>query len=330
MDQKNMTIVKLMLDEGIKEYIQELMEKQKEEIIQEIQRILCGQGNAQTQVMSVSEMERMPDKEEIKCLQSLLDEKEKEIQELGAKVEKKEQTIQELDANVAEKELKIQELGANVEEREQRIQELGENVSQKEYEITELKQKKADLNKELHAQALLIEESRNHIRQIYEENKSLIREKDLSIERLKEERSAYQERFGEAEAVYMLFSSLSQDSLERLSHIFEKHDFWSFMAAGLQWDAIEGLWNFIKRKIMRGDFEDIESLTTIFYFLFEAYNHRFKEAKYQLIEPVEGDDFDKEIHHMVGKGTEGKVKRVGLAGYRDQDGKVLNKALIQA
>lgn len=156
-----------------------------------------------------------------------------------------------------------------------------------------------------------------------------LEEKEKQVIRLEDRIQHYVNNYGELEAVYSIFTALTEDTLNRLDNVFEKKDFLSFLKAGFQWENIEGLWNCTRRKVIEENEIDTEQLIKIFLFFFSVYNSSGNTADYYIIQPTVGEKYNREQHSILGKETDGYVKQVRLPGYRDRKGKVHGKALIK-
>lgn len=182
--------------------------------------------------------------------------------------------------------------------------------------------------------------------QINELNKKIISlqaEKDIIENNMKEisgkleytqhilsETKKMHEPYKSFDDAYDMFQKLSSETKQRLSNIFENHEIGGFIAAGMQWENIEGIWNFIRRKVIENENYDLIELHNIFLFFFEKYNQQKDVATYRLINPNRGMQYDSDKHVIIGTKTDGIIKEVALEGIENVKTKrIINKALIK-
>ena len=205
-----------------------------------------------------------------------------------------------------------------IKEQDKLIDLLKRQIEEKENELNELRflvEKKAS--------------ERNESEHAKEAIQSELEKKRGQIASLEEKVQCYENRYGELEEIYAIFTALTEDTLNRLDNVFEKKDFLSFFKAGVQWENIEGLWNCARRKVIEENEIDTEHLIMIFLFFFSVYNNSSNVADYYIIQPVVGEKYNRERHSILGTETDGYVKQVRLPGYSDKKGKVIGKALIK-
>ena len=128
---------------------------------------------------------------------------------------------------------------------------------------------------------------------------------------------------------YNAFSSLGTRTKERLRNIFVSDTLECFLSACFEWDNVEGIWNYVKREIIEKTDAEIDNLHTIFHFMFQGYNVRYREAQYVLISPAIGSKHVSGEQVILGIKTDGIVSRVCLEGYKRPNGKVICKALVE-
>ncbi len=207
-----------------------------------------------------------------------------------------------------------------------------EKIEKQENEIGLLKKHLEQKEKEINSMRLSYEEKVNEYRKAVSERseiQSALSMQEMAANELKDIVRQYEKNYGEAEKIYVLYKELSDDTLKRLTNIFEKQDLISFMVSGVQWDNIEGLWNVARRKVIEEDTVDTDKLIEIFLFFFFVYNSRYITPEYCIIQPGIGERFNREKHNILGIDTDGYVKQIKLPGYCDGRGRVIGKALIK-
>ena len=135
-----------------------------------------------------------------------------------------------------------------------------------------------EFNQALNKNKIIEEENKNLQLKISELNITS-NEKDKIYAELRYKYENENERFipyNKIDLVYNYFLKLDYDIKQRLSNIFVSDNLYCFIASGIQWQNIEGLWNFIKRKILENENNCLEELRFIFLVLFEIYNNQKK------------------------------------------------------
>ncbi|MCR5587604.1 MAG: hypothetical protein K6F77_08785 [Lachnospiraceae bacterium] len=161
-----------------------------------------------------------------------------------------------------------------------------------------------------------------------DELKSTKDELESTKEELKKVNEIYTDRYMLLNSTYDCFQSLSLEMKERLKNISDGNNICLFIVSLTNWNNIEQLWDFTKKRIIEGDMKGVNELVDFFYKAFEV----FSEANnnYKLIEPVLNESFDSDKHSIRGNKTDGVVEKVLLAGiYNVADSKIINKALIE-
>lgn len=159
-----------------------------------------------------------------------------------------------------------------------------------------------------------------------------LEEKEVQFNVLKNDLDVVQEKLKSFELItqaYKAFMKLSSETKNRLGNIFENRDIYGFISAGMQWDNLEGLWDFIRRKVVEEETQEIAELNYIFNNLFEIYNKQTNDLSYKAINPRIGEIFDSDKHIIIGTKTDGTVQKVALIGIENlRTKKVIKKALI--
>lgn len=189
-----------------------------------------------------------------------------------------------------------------------------------------------------------LESKHQEIQELMKEKEKLIAQiqevslhKDREIQKIKErlgqeetELKSYEEKYRDMDIAYCRYNELSLDAKNRLRNIFESDSIYGIVAACYDWRNIEGIWAFVKRRIVEKEMSDVENLVFLFEFLFHAYNLKGTEQKYELIKPELGEKFDSDKHTIIGIQTDGIVSKVRLPGIRGMKSrKILQRALIE-
>lgn len=134
--------------------------------------------------------------------------------------------------------------------------------------------------------------------------------------------------FVKAGEIFEVYKTMSPDTKNRLEAVFEVETLEGFIANGLQFENISILWDFMKRKVIDKDDNDIDNLLKIFDFFFKFYNLGSKESRYVLIEPKTGDSFDRNNCSIIGTEVDGKIAKVHIPGYKDVKTGDVKKAIV--
>jgi len=149
------------------------------------------------------------------------------------------------------------------------------------------------------------------------------------VQKLESAIADYESVTGKIKLVLEKYRSVGDNTKRQLSNVFRCMNSGAIMAAGSQWQNIEGLWNYIQRKVIEGDNLDMAALTDMFIFFFNNYNEMFDTPMYELIIPRIGDRYDSDFHCILGTKTDGTISKVSLVGYINIKTKKVNKALIE-
>lgn len=231
---------------------------------------------------------------------------------------------------------------SRLEDSEKRIEELESEksrlVAEHKVQISDLEAEKEKLIEDYDGQICRLKQ--NHERQM-NETAQRCREEEAKkanemADSLRNSIGALQNRYNEMQSnyksiieAYNAFSNLGTRTKERLRNIFVSDTLECFLSACFEWDNVEGIWNYVKREIIEKSDAEIDNLHTIFHFMFQGYNARYREAQYVLISPAIGSKHDSEEQVILGIKTDGIVSRVCLEGYKRPNGKVICKALVE-
>ena len=139
----------------------------------------------------------------------------------------------------------------------------------------------------------------------------------------------YESKFKDILNAYSLYYELSDEIKMRLKNIFGLNNIRCFIAATTEWNNVEGLWNFAKRRIVENEIDDAKGLVYLFRFLFQQYIQNVNNNGLELITPSIGERYDSDKHTILGVKTDGVVSKVLIDGiYNKSDNKVVFRSLI--
>ena len=209
-----------------------------------------------------------------------------------------------------------------VNRREQEIKRLEKEIEEekrkKKREIEEYEEKLDELRKKC-------EEQNGEIGYMRKE----IRKKEVECIDINDRYEDMKKEYGSVMEAYNSFQSLETSTKERLRNIFVTDSFACFISSCFEWDNIEGIWNYTKRMTIEKPDLDVEKLNVIFHFMFSGYNSRFQTPRYVLISPDVGTKYNSDEQVILGRKTDGILQKVCLVGYKNSNGKVINKALVE-
>lgn len=148
-------------------------------------------------------------------------------------------------------------------------------------------------------------------------------EKDSAINKLKE----YEDKYSCISVAYSNYKSLPESVKQRMSNIFVRDSVYSFIVAVSDWNSIEGIWSFTKRRIIEDETEGLKELVDLFVNSFILYSQIDGSGKYELISPKVGERFDSDKHSIKGIKTDGQIQDVLLKGIFDN---IIKKAVFKA
>lgn len=163
-------------------------------------------------------------------------------------------------------------------------------------------------------------------RKAEEERHSLEEENKIAFSKLKE----YEEKFACINSVYTNYCSLPESVKQRMSNIFVRDNIYSLIVAVSDWNSIEGIWSFTKRRIIEDEIEGLAELVALFMSSFSLFTLIEGSGRYELINPVIGERFDSDRHSIKGIKTDGRIEDVLLCGIYDSvTKKTVFKAVVQ-
>lgn len=183
-------------------------------------------------------------------------------------------------------------------------------------------------------EAILLKNQNEHLKTKMSEaiikcEEELQREKKENI-KLTFKIDKYEKKYSWIESAYMNYQALHESVKQRLSNIFLRDDIYSFIVAMSDWNNIEGIWSFTKRRIIEDENKGVNGLVTLFSDAFTLFNIIEGNGRYKLINPKVGESFDSDIHSIKGIKTDGLVEEVLLCGIYDSIAKKpIFKAVIR-
>lgn len=140
----------------------------------------------------------------------------------------------------------------------------------------------------------------------------------------------YESRYLKIEEAFLIYLELSYEMRIRLKNIFGMDNIYTFVAAVLEWNNIEGIWNFTKRRLIENEDRDAECLVNLFDFMFEAYCDCLDMHTFEVISPDVGQKYDSDKHSIIGTKTDGIISEVLLDGvYNVTDKRVIFKSIVK-
>ena len=169
----------------------------------------------------------------------------------------------------------------------------------------------------------------NRILELENEKIQIIKNYDEQLSVLSDSLMDYESKFKDILNAYSLYYELSDEIKMRLKNIFGLNNIRCFIAATTEWNNVEGLWNFAKRRIVENEIDDAKGLVYLFRFLFQQYIQNVNNNGLELITPSIGERYDSDKHTILGVKTDGVVSKVLIDGiYNKSDNKVVFRSLI--
>lgn len=193
---------------------------------------------------------------------------------------------------------------------------LNSELIQKVEEVTSLQERKRELEIE-----------NKKIAEQKEESERLI---NTEYKRIKEKCEYLEMKYGLMEKVVDSYGHLSAETIARTKNIMGNGEIYDFVSLSREWKNVEGLWTFIKRKIIEEDIVDIDALISIFECLFEFNQGCTGVVNLELIKINIGTKYDSDVQSIIGIKTDGIVEEVLLPGIREKiSRRVIQKALVK-
>ena len=147
---------------------------------------------------------------------------------------------------------------------------------------------------------------------------------------MSEELNGFEKRFSGINSLHKHYASLPSSVKQRISNIFSNDNVYSMIVAVSDWNSIEGLWGFTKRRIIEDEIEGLYELVNLFSEAFYLFSMIEGNGRYELIKPNVGDRFDSDKHSIKGIKTDGTIEKVLLSGIYDSvSKKTVFKAVVQ-
>lgn len=239
-----------------------------------------------------------------------------DIEKLQSQLSQEMQTRNELENSNSDLILQNEKLQTLFNEKENIVEELNRRLAEQEKKVAGLESQNGQLEK-------LLEEKKERLEQ------SLLAweaEKTAMSDKL----DSYEERYSRINVLYEEYKKLPISVKQRISNIFANGNVYSLVVAASDWNSIEGLWGFTKRRIIEEDEEGLTELINVFTESFYLYSTMDGTGRYELITPNIGDHFDSDLHGIKGVKTDGVIEKVLLAGIYDSVArKTIFKALVQ-
>lgn len=122
----------------------------------------------------------------------------------------------------------------------------------------------------------------------------------------------YEKKYGCINRAFYNYLSLPEGIKQRMGNIFVRENVYSFIVAVSEWDNIEGIWSFTKRRIIEDEGEGLSELIALFVDAFALFNLIKCDGRYELINPEVGERFDFDRHSIKGIKTDGIIEEVLL------------------
>lgn len=201
------------------------------------------------------------------------------------------------------------------------------------HSIQELKEKYEEniqLSETLKQEKIEIYQEMEYLKESLEKSVGLLdRERQEKAEILIQ-KDAYEKRYLKIDQAYKAYQNLKITARQRIEHIFGYGNLYSFIAAAGDWNTIEGIWSFTKRRIIEEEKDGLMELVLLFEQIFEIYRLFAGNEKYEAIRPDIGSRFDSDLHSIKGIRTDGVISDVLLEGIYDTDEKkVIFKAVVK-
>lgn len=262
------------------------------------------------------------EKREIDILKEYLDEKfaeqTEEIKKLIGNEQKENSEIENKKNLLKEKIDELTNMG-------QQYKLLKEEYIQLKEEKDNTEKKYEDAHKTNLAATRIIEKLEKQIEDIISNEEKIKLENDD----LQRKIQVYENRYLDINNMFNLYMELENDNKQRLKNIFGLDNLILFVSALHDWNTVDGLWNYAKRRIIEKDNKNIIQLSILFKQIFNVYNINFNNENYSLISPEIGTRYDSDKHSILGIKTDGIVSEVLLEGVQDKTtGKIIFKAMV--
>lgn len=222
------------------------------------------------------------------------------------------------------------QLSQKIEEHNEQKQNLQTLLDEKNAEIKKFSERQAKMEKKNSELIIKNEELKCYLSEERANSKksqlALEEEKSQLLEKLKE----YESNFSVLYHLHDTYKLLPSNIKQRISNIFTNDNVYSMIVTVSDWNNIEGLWGFTKRRIIEDEQEGLEEVVNLFIESFNLFSIIEGSGRYKLINPSVGDRFDSDKHSIKGIKTDGKIEKVLLSGIYDAASKkTVFKAVVQ-
>lgn len=256
--------------------------------------------------------------EEIVSAINSVDEKrmQADVEELRNQLSQEKQLYSDIKQKNSELILQNENLQSTLTEKTKEFESLSEQYGELEKKVSTLEIQNDQLLHTLEDKKASIEKCRI----IWEEEKR----------RMSEELDCFERRFSRINSLCKHYNSLPISVKQRISNIFSNDNVYSMIVAVSDWNSIEGLWGFTKRRIIEDEVEGLCELVNLFTESFYLYSMIEGNGRYELISPNAGERFDSDKHSIKGIKTDGAIEKVLLSGIYDSvSKKTVFKAVVQ-
>lgn len=256
-------------------------------------------------------------------LQSQVNQKEKECSVLNSQLSEKSVDLDEANAKINGLERKVSELETQLENKSEELVRVNFDFQQKQSECSVLNSQLSDKSRDLN-------EANAKINGL----KGKVSELETQLENKSEElvcvNSDLQQKIEELKSFdfQALYNQISDDKVRYgVSTYFSKNDNKAMVYGALQQTHCENFYRFVRNQIKEGKKADLPVLMELLNKVFDFF---VSYTGYELIEPEIGMGSNSEHSIILSrKMTGGVVEEVLLFGYKDNNGKVIQTALVK-
>lgn len=234
--------------------------------------------------------------------------------------------MQELEEKLSKAQDKNSSLESKVKELENTREHYKKLFDDKKLECKSIIKQKTEVEKKIISMSKEMEKLESELREV---SNQILREKNEKEFALSK-RDEYEKKYKKIDDAYFIYQSLPESVKQRMSNIFGNGNVYSFIVAVSDWNNIEGIWGFIKRRIIENEEEGLAELVKLFLVAFELFCMIDESSKYELIRPIVGEYFDSDKQSIKGIKTDGQIEKVLLDGVYDlTTKKAVFKAVVQ-
>lgn len=138
----------------------------------------------------------------------------------------------------------------------------------------------------------------------------------MKLKRTEKQLSGFVNVFGRFYSMLEVYDNLSENHKNALKGIFKEDTPDSWIAAGVQPDNIDSLWEYTRMQIMNRKYKELEGLGSLVYYFLDLYNSTRSTPIFTLQEVSAGDMFDVDSHIRTSDSkAAGRISQVYLYGY---------------